>query len=61
MCIVSLPELIAQTNMDQQSATRLREEIHCITLWLAKMENIDKYLSTPYENQGNDYMERVSS
>jgi hypothetical protein len=47
--------------MDQQSAGRLREELHGVSAWLAKMENINKYLSTPYENQGNDYMERVSN
>lgn len=58
---MTLPELIAQTNMDQQSASRLREELHGLTTWLAKEKNISKYLSTPYENQGAEYQERVSS
>jgi hypothetical protein len=57
---VSLPELIAQTNMDLQSASRLREELHGITVWMAKKENILRYLSSPYENQTQDYQERVS-
>jgi hypothetical protein len=46
--------------MDLQSAARLREELHGLTVWLAKQENIIRYLSTPYENQGQDYQERVS-
>jgi mortality factor 4-like protein 1 len=58
---VALPELIAQTNMDQQSAARLREELHGITTWMSKLDSINRYLSTPYESQGSDYQERVSN
>jgi mortality factor 4-like protein 1 len=57
---VSLPELIAQTNMDQQSASRLREELHNLTMWMSKEKNILRYLSSPYEYQGYDYQEKVS-
>jgi mortality factor 4-like protein 1 len=59
--IVSLPELIAQTNMDRQSVARVREELSTFNTWMTKAEQIKKYLSTPYENATTEYMERVSS
>jgi hypothetical protein len=46
--------------MDQQSASRLREELSAITVWMAKKENIQRYLSSPYETPTQDYMDRVS-
>jgi hypothetical protein len=49
--VVSIPELIAQTNMDQQSVGRLREELIKLTMWLASTENIRKYFSTPYTSR----------
>lgn len=48
---VTMPELIAQTNMDQQSVSRLREELIKLTMWLAIPENIKKYFSVPYANE----------
>jgi mortality factor 4-like protein 1 len=57
---VTLPELIAQTNMDQQSCARLREELHLMTAWLCKETNLRKYFSTPYENTTAEYQELVS-
>jgi hypothetical protein len=47
--------------MDQQSAARLREELHTVTTWMSKLDNINRYLSTPYENTSADYQERVSN
>lgn len=54
---VSLPELIAQTNMDQQSVNRLREELHKLTQWLGK--NSTRFFKAPYENASQDYIEKV--
>ncbi|BDD58264.1 Esa1p-associated factor [Monascus purpureus] len=52
----TLPELIAQTNMDLQSTNRLREELSKFTLWLGK--NSEKYFVNRYINPSNDYVER---
>lgn len=54
--LVQMPEMIAQTNMDQQSVNRLREELSKLTLWLAK--NLSKYFSVPYENASAEYIEK---
>lgn len=56
---VSMPELVAQTNLDQQSVNRLREELSKLTMWLAKDTNVDKYFSTEYENPGQDYIDKA--
>ena len=53
--LVSLPELIAQTNMDQQSVNRLREELTKFTNWFAR--HVVKYFVSEYENPGQDYIE----
>ena len=53
--LVSMPDLIAHTNMDNQSVSRLREELSKMTQWLAK--RIDRYLSTEYEHAGQEYLE----
>lgn len=55
--LVSLPELVAQTNMDQQSVNRLREEITKFTNWLGK--NYTKYFVSEYETPGPDYTEKI--
>ncbi|TVY81888.1 Chromatin modification-related protein eaf3 [Lachnellula suecica] len=55
--LVSLPELIAQTNMDQQSVNRLREELMKLTSWLGK--NAETYFVKEYETPGADYVERA--
>ncbi|KAK3709355.1 Esa1p-associated factor [Vermiconidia calcicola] len=52
---VSMPDLIAHTNMDSQSVSRLREELSKMTQWLAK--RIPKYLSTEYEHAGQEYLD----
>lgn len=52
-----MPELIAQTNMDAQSISRLREEIAKMMLWLAK--NSAKYFSTPYFTASQEYVARA--
>lgn len=50
---VSMPDLIAHTNMDAQSVSRLREELSKMTQWMAK--RISTYLSTEYDHVGQDY------
>lgn len=52
---VSLPELIAQTNMDAQSVNKLREEIQKLTSWLGK--NSNRFFTAEYEIASNDYVE----
>ncbi|KZF19927.1 chromatin modification-related protein eaf3 [Xylona heveae TC161] len=54
---VSMPELIAQTNMDQQSVNRLREELAKMTQWLAK--NSSRYFAAGYESATQDYIEKA--
>ncbi len=52
-----MPELIAQTNMDQQSINRLREELAKLTSWLAHHSH--DYFAAEYENASQDYIERA--
>ncbi|EME48859.1 hypothetical protein DOTSEDRAFT_67801 [Dothistroma septosporum NZE10] len=52
---VSMPDLIAHTNMDSQSVSRLREELSKMTQWLAK--RVEKYLAADYEHAGQDYLD----
>lgn len=59
--IVSLPELIAQTNMDQQSVTRLREELSKLTNWLGKEANMPKFFVSEYETPSQAYVEKARS
>ncbi|KAH0305063.1 MRG-domain-containing protein, partial [Aureobasidium melanogenum] len=54
---VSMPDLIAHTNMDSQAVSRLREELHKMTQWLSK--NAGSYLSQEYEQPTQDYIDRV--
>ncbi|KAI9820690.1 MAG: Esa1p-associated factor [Pycnora praestabilis] len=54
---VSMPELIAQTNMDQQSVNRLREELTKLTQWLGK--NSSRFVTGEYENASQDYIEKA--
>lgn len=44
-----MPQLVAQTNMDDQSITRIREEITQLLMWLSRSEQIAKYLSVAYK------------
>ncbi|KAI7199342.1 MRG-domain-containing protein [Hortaea werneckii] len=57
--LVSMPDLIAHTNMDQQSVSRLREELSKMTQFLGK--RVDKYISNPYEHPGQDYSDGVKT
>jgi len=57
LCKVSLPELIAQTNMDQQSVNRLREELLKMTNWLGK--NATTYFVSEYETPNQAYIEKA--
>ncbi|RSM07608.1 hypothetical protein BHE90_003988 [Fusarium euwallaceae] len=57
--IVSLPELLAQTNMDQQSVSRLREEIGKFNVWLGR--NCETYFVSEYETPSQDYIDKARS
>ncbi|KAH8159543.1 hypothetical protein CIB48_g8702 [Xylaria polymorpha] len=57
--IVSLPELIAQTNMDQQSVNRLREELAKFSTWLSK--NTAEYFASSYETPAQDYVDKAKN
>jgi len=50
-----MPDLIAHTNMDAQSVSRLREELTKMTSWMAK--RLSTYLSNEYEHAGQEYLE----
>lgn len=54
---VSLPELVAQTNMDAQSVSRLREELTKFTNWLEKRTG--QYFLSEYINPGPDYADKA--
>ncbi|KAK1056579.1 Esa1p-associated factor [Friedmanniomyces endolithicus] len=56
---VSLPDLIAHTNMDQQSVSRLREELTKMTSWMAK--RLEKYLGNEYQHAGQEYLESAKN
>ncbi|KAI2632191.1 MRG-domain-containing protein [Hypoxylon sp. NC1633] len=55
--LVTLPELIAQTNMDQQSVNRIREEMSKLCVWLSK--NVTTYFVNTYESPGQDYIQKA--
>ncbi|KAH7419790.1 MRG-domain-containing protein [Cadophora sp. MPI-SDFR-AT-0126] len=57
--IVTLPELIAQTNMDAQSSNRLREELTKLTIWIGR--NVTKYFVSEYETPSPEYVEKARS
>ena len=54
---MSLPELIAQTNMDEQSVQKLRDEMVKMTAWLGK--NAHRFFTAEYEPQSQDYIEKA--
>lgn len=56
---MSLPELVAQTNMDQQSVNRLREELMKFTNWFSRQ--VTKYFVSEYETPAADYHEKARS
>lgn len=53
---VSMPELIAQTNMDAQSVARLREELVKLTNWLGKESA--RWFVKAYVDPGTEYVEK---
>lgn len=57
--IVSLPELLAQTNMDQQSVSRPREEIGKFNVWLGR--NCETYFVNEYETPSQEYIDKARS
>lgn len=56
-----MPELIAQTNMDHQAVTRLREELSSMTTWLSKDKQINTFFAAVYESPGQAYIDKVKS
>ena len=59
--IVSMPELIAQTNMDVQAVNRLREELGFMTNWLQKEAQVIAFFQSTYESPGQAYIDKVKS
>ncbi|KAM7208496.1 Esa1p-associated factor [Naviculisporaceae sp. PSN 640] len=57
--LASLPELVAQTNMDQQSVNRLREELIKFTTWFTK--NAPTYFVRDYETPSQEYCEKAKN
>ncbi|KAF8471968.1 MRG-domain-containing protein [Kalaharituber pfeilii] len=53
---VSMPELLAHTNMDQQSVNKLREHLDDFVKFLSK--NHETYFLTSYESASNKYIEQ---
>ncbi|KAF2658367.1 NuA4 histone acetyltransferase complex, Eaf3/MRG15 subunit [Lophiostoma macrostomum CBS 122681] len=58
---VSMPELIAQTNMDAQSVARLREELANMLSWLSKEPQVNAFFASVYESPGQPYIDKVKS
>lgn len=50
-----MPELIAQTNMDTQSVSRLREELAKLALWLSR--NSARFFTREYEAPSREYLQ----
>jgi mortality factor 4-like protein 1 len=57
--VVSLPELIAQTNMDQQSVNRLRQELMTFSAWFGK--HVTRYFVSEYEKPSAEYIDKARS
>ncbi|KAG9248183.1 MRG-domain-containing protein [Calycina marina] len=55
--LVSLPELIGQTNIDSNSVNRLREELSKMTNWLGR--NATTYFVSDYETPTSQYIEKA--
>ncbi|KAL5385992.1 hypothetical protein DPSP01_004427 [Paraphaeosphaeria sporulosa] len=58
---VSMPELIAQTNMDVQAVNRLRQELGAMTHWLQKEPQVTNFFQSVYESPGSAYIEKVKT
>lgn len=55
--IATMPELLAQTNMDAQSTARLREELSKFCIWLSK--HSETYFKPGYITVPNEYIEKA--
>jgi hypothetical protein len=53
-----MPEFAATTSIDKASASRLKEEIYRLSLFLARPEQIKQYFSTPYQGTNTSYRAR---
>ncbi|KAF2748997.1 MRG-domain-containing protein [Sporormia fimetaria CBS 119925] len=58
---VSMPELIAQTNMDAQSVGRLREELTSMLTWMSKEQNVSRFFKSDYESPTQEYIDKVKN
>ncbi len=54
---VTMPELVAQTNMGPNAVRRLRHELLCLTHWLSK--HAASYALAEYESPTHEYIERA--
>ena len=50
-----MPEIVAQTNMDAQSVTRLKEELSKFCTWLSRSST--KFFCAKYEKPSAEYIE----
>ena len=57
--LVTMPELIAQTNMDQQSVNRLREELAKFTSWFSR--HTATYFVSEYETPSQEYVDQAKT
>lgn len=55
--LVTLPELLSQTNIDGAAVTRLREELVALTAWLSQER--ERFFLHEYQNAGQDYLAKV--
>ncbi|EEH45490.2 uncharacterized protein PADG_01640 [Paracoccidioides brasiliensis Pb18] len=53
----SLPELLAQTNLSQQSTNRLREELSKLAIWMSR--NSERLFAIKYKSPDNEYIDKV--
>ncbi|KAF2005069.1 NuA4 histone acetyltransferase complex, Eaf3/MRG15 subunit [Amniculicola lignicola CBS 123094] len=58
---VSMPELLAQTNMDSNSVNRLREELTTMLTWLSKEPQVNAFFASVYESPGTAYIDKVKN
>lgn len=56
---MSLPELIAQTNMDNQSVKKLRDELSKFTIWFSR--HVTKYFVSEYETPSQEYVDQAKN
>ena len=53
-----MPDLLAHTNMDAESISRLREELSKMTQWLARRVGV--YFSAAYEPTDRVYRDKAA-